>query len=450
MELTKNRLQHYYSVAQPWLIWGVASFFVLFQFIYQLSIGVMVTGLMRDFHMSAFGISILASSYYFIYVALQTPAGWFIDRFGPRRILTIGALVCTLGSLLFAIATQPWLALVGRILMGGGSAFAFVSTCAVIRIWFPRRYFIILMGAMDTIAMLATIACESYFAYIVQAVGWRHVMWVGAAIGLVTGLMCWFVIRDRKDTNEQPQHDVQFFQPLRVILSSQVVWLNSLYAGVLSSLVNIFAAVWIVPFVMQVYKIELHAAAWSASAIFLGIAVGCLLLGLVRKLVPNKRVVLMTSALLCFVLLDAILYTPPEHFNTMLMLLFALGVASATYLIPFETIKDHVAQSASNIAIGFANAVSVGMAPILQPIIGWLITASVTHRGVSSYSLIDMQIALTVLPFSMLIAVCLVWFMPKEESHDIIEVAVDTASVQEALSLDEQSANDRLAKELSA
>src|SRR3984957_11174190 len=89
-----------------WIVWGTSAVFLLFQFFLQLSSADIVGGLMESFSLTALGASVLASTYYYIYVTLQAPAGILIDRFGPRRLLTLGALVCALGCWLFASSQQ--------------------------------------------------------------------------------------------------------------------------------------------------------------------------------------------------------------------------------------------------------------------------------------------------------------------------------------------------------
>jgi len=125
--------------ATAWLVWLVAASFVLFQFCIQLTSGEMVGGLMKSFSLSALGAGFLASSYYYIYVLLQTPAGMLMDRYGPRRLLSIGAAVMMLGSLLFASAHSLTFAILGRVFMGGGAAFAFVGSINLISRWFPAH-----------------------------------------------------------------------------------------------------------------------------------------------------------------------------------------------------------------------------------------------------------------------------------------------------------------------
>src|ERR1700722_3069764 len=87
-----------------WIVWGTSAVFLLFQFFLQLSSADIVGGLMESFALNALGASVLASTYYYIYVTLQAPAGILVDRFGPRLLLALGAFVCAIGCLIFSTA----------------------------------------------------------------------------------------------------------------------------------------------------------------------------------------------------------------------------------------------------------------------------------------------------------------------------------------------------------
>src|SRR3989338_4587397 len=87
-----------------WSVWFVAAIFVLFQLFLQLSSGEVISALMKSFTLTAFGGGVLISSYYYIYVLLQTPVGILMDRYGPRGTLSLGAFFICVGSLIFASA----------------------------------------------------------------------------------------------------------------------------------------------------------------------------------------------------------------------------------------------------------------------------------------------------------------------------------------------------------
>ena len=62
----------------------------------------MVEELMRDFAVGAGVLGHLSAAYFYGYAGMQIPVGLLLDRFGPRRLMTVAALVCAGGCVLFA------------------------------------------------------------------------------------------------------------------------------------------------------------------------------------------------------------------------------------------------------------------------------------------------------------------------------------------------------------
>lgn len=182
--------------AMAWIVWGISACFALIQFAIQLSSADIISGVMRSFGLSAFGGSLLISSYYYIYVLLQIPAGMLIDRFGTRRILTIGAVICIFSCYLFATATSVWVAFIGRVLLGGGFAFAFVGSLSLIARWFPVKKFALMVSIVEMIGMFGGAFGGIALAALIQHVGWRSSI-IGFGMGAsILAVLLWFVVRD--------------------------------------------------------------------------------------------------------------------------------------------------------------------------------------------------------------------------------------------------------------
>ena len=43
----------------------------------------------------------LSAAYFYGYAGMQVPVGMMLDRFGPRRLMTIAALLCAAGAAMF-------------------------------------------------------------------------------------------------------------------------------------------------------------------------------------------------------------------------------------------------------------------------------------------------------------------------------------------------------------
>ena len=88
----------------------IAAFFYCYEFLLRILPGTLQGELSEAFgHISATTFGQLAVLYYFAYSPMQLPVGMLIDRFGPRKLLSLACLCCTLGSYLFMdLYSRDW------------------------------------------------------------------------------------------------------------------------------------------------------------------------------------------------------------------------------------------------------------------------------------------------------------------------------------------------------
>ena len=122
-----------------WTVWGLGAVLYLIAFYQRVAPAIMTTELMAEFHITAAALGHLSAFYFYSYVGMQIPTGIIADRWGPRRLLTAGALVAALGSLMFALAPSIGWAYAGRLLIGGSVAVAFVCMLKLASHWIVPR-----------------------------------------------------------------------------------------------------------------------------------------------------------------------------------------------------------------------------------------------------------------------------------------------------------------------
>ncbi|UNM06038.1 MAG: MFS transporter [Holosporaceae bacterium] len=88
----------------------------------------MTKEILLHFQITATDFGILTSLYYLGYAVMQVPIGAFLDRYGPRYIASSFVLLCALGAILFAFATNWTIALIARFMIGVGSSGAYISS----------------------------------------------------------------------------------------------------------------------------------------------------------------------------------------------------------------------------------------------------------------------------------------------------------------------------------
>lgn len=404
--------------AFAWLIWGVSALFVLFQFFLQLSSGQIVDGLMKSFSLSAFGGGVLASTYYYIYVILQIPSGMLIDRYGSRRLLTIGAIVCACGCFLFGISHALLLAALGRLMMGAGAAFAFVGSLNLIGKWFPTRRFALMTGIAETIGMIGTVIGGFFLAETVTSLGWRESMVGAAGLAAAIALLILLIVRDTPRRLVVPitQSKGALWRDLKTIVKNKVAWVNGAYSGFMFSIVTAFVSLWAIPYMMLAHHISLMVATLVCNAVFIGVAIGGPLIGWLDSHIRDRRYLLGFCSLTAMIVLCLLIYMPMLSMPSVIVLMALLGLLASVYVLTFGIANEIVLPERRGSSIGFVNTLSVGTAPLLQSLIGLLLNLVSKHQanGAHIYTIHDYQIALTVMPVIVLLAAFLVRYLPAE------------------------------------
>jgi MFS family permease len=169
--------------------WGVAaaafaSMFVAFGIAY--SYGAFLEELRADFGAGravAAGFFSLTSLLYF---GLGGVSGAAADRFGPRRVLLVGAAAFGIGLVATSQAGSLAVALVAYGLgVGIGVACAYVPMVALVGGWFVERRTLALGVAVAGIGV-GTLAIPPATAALIEETGWRNAYLVLAAVGVAT------------------------------------------------------------------------------------------------------------------------------------------------------------------------------------------------------------------------------------------------------------------------
>jgi MFS family permease len=394
-----------------WIVWSVSAVFLLFQFFLQLSSADIVGGLMESFALNALGASVLASTYYYVYVTLQAPAGILIDRFGPRLLLTVGALICGLGCWIFSNSIQLFWAIAGRLLMGTGAAFAFVGSLSLIARWFPINQFAVMVAIAETVGMLGALFGGTLLAHLVIHFGWRASIQGAGVLAVAISVLLWAVVRDSPPRSVPvPLPPTDFWYNIKVLAKNKKVWINGGYSGLMFAVQTVFIALWGVQFIQVTHQVSLTLAAFVCNLVFIGVSIGGPVLAWLDSRYACRRPITIGGALLTMVLISAVIYIPQLPVWAVGVLMLLLGFTGSAYVLTFVIANEVVPSYMRSTSVGFTNMLSVGSAPLLQPLAGFLLALS-SHHG-THYTVHQYQFALSILPLGLLIAAYLARHLP--------------------------------------
>lgn len=404
------------------LVYSLAALFLCFEMALQISPGVMTSELKESLQLTNYSLGIISGVYFVSYTIMQIPSGMMYDRKNICKILTTAVFLCAIGSLAFGLAEGAISAGLARLLMGVGSAFAFISVLTVSAKFFPSKRFALLTGIAQLLAAIGGMAGVIPIAWIVQELSWRFSMVLFSGIGFVLMLSVLWVFNDLPDhTVDTADTDIKrtqtgkksgLFASLAKLVTSSQHWFTFFYALFNWAPVIAFAELWGVPFLKQAYNLSPKEAALFSALIWVGIGLTSPIIGALSDKIKSRKVVLIIPPLLGGMALTGIIY---GHVHSMLILgilLFFTGVGSAGQIISFAVIKDITPIKSISTAIGLNNMGVVASGIIFQPLIGKLMMVFVDKSGATTLS--SFQHALIIVPSSFFICACIAIFLIKE------------------------------------
>jgi sugar phosphate permease len=413
---------------KAFLILACAMVFYLYEYVLRVSPSVMIEGLMRDFSVTSSALGVLASFYYFSYVALQIPCGVIVDAWGPRKVITVSAFLCTVGTYIFSMSESLGFAQLGRFLIGAGSSCAYLSCMKIGSVWFKPNRFAIISGVGMMMGVLGGTFGGQPLALLVNASGWRGAMFHSATVGVVITLLSWIIIRDKpqhmRDEAVNNKHTVntdKFLDGLKLIAKRPQNWFVGLYGCMLFLPLSAFAELWSIPYLMQKYSITNDQAAQISVLLFLGMAVGSPLGAWISNRLKSRKKVMAGTAFFTFLFFMLILYIPDLSITNMRILQFLAGLACGGQVVYFAAAQEYNPAEISGTSIGFTNFFVMISGVIFQPALGYVLDAvwegNYKSDGTPLYTGSDYQMALTLVAMGLLFAIFVLFFVKETYAY---------------------------------
>ncbi len=423
------------SMLIAWVICGIGAVFYSYEYLLRITPSVMEPALREHFSLSATGFGIFSACYYYAYVPMQLPVGVLMDRWGPRRLLTLACAVSVLGIWMFAGTSIVSFAAAGRFLTGFGSAFAFVGVLKLATIWLPEDKLAMVAGLAAALGTVGAMIGDNLLGAMVRHLGWQHAVNLTALFGLGVIVLMWFGIHDKKKNLDEDGGTVTSFKEgladLKFILTSKQIWINGAFGCLIYLPTTVFAELWGIPYLSHARGLPLESAEFANSLVFMGFMCGAPLWGYVSDRLHQRRVPMFIGALGAGIMMTLVLYLPGVKVNMLYIMMFILGLFYSVQAVVFAVGRELSPKEAAGTAIATTNMFVMLGAMFLQPLIGSLLDHSVVSRygqtlasmqlktdGMRElYTTGDYRFAMMVLPIGIFLAAFLTLFLKETHAH---------------------------------
>lgn len=361
---------------------------------------------MRDFNADGTAIGALSSMYFYTYAAIQIPVGVLIDRYGPRKLLALSAVVSAVASLGFALSPSVFAASISRAFIGGSVAFAFVGTLSIAATFFKPARFAMLAGILLAVGMAGAIVGQAPLRLLVESLGWRGSFYVLAVWAVLMSVLAWMIVPRRPEatfatgTADRPMVAWPVFSNLQT-------WACGGIGFGLAAVMLAFGGLWSVPWLITVYSLSAADASLLTSTMFIGWMVGSPIAGWLSDKIQRRKPVLLAGAVVSLLSFAIIVLVPALSKPSLSVLYFLNGLGGSCMVVCFGLVREWNTPKGNATAIGFANMCVVGSGALLQPLVGWMLDnrwQGVFNDGVRQYPAEAFQAAFIVLLIVLLVA----------------------------------------------
>jgi len=219
----------------------------------------------------------LMSFFFMTYTIFQIPAGYLGDRFGPRKVLTFGALISILGNLIFSQGSTYMTLSLGQLINGLGQAMGWNSAVKLVVSWFPRSKRGTSIGLFATCVTGGSSVGIRFSGFLGDSLGWRSSFIIPPMIMAIIAGVFWVIVRDHPRERGLPDFEDEIHlekkidsdprSRLSVVLANRILWVVALVYFCLVY-IQFGCLVWIPSFLKEGYGMSVDRAS-SVSLLIL-------------------------------------------------------------------------------------------------------------------------------------------------------------------------------------
>ena len=296
-----------------WLYVVIAATILMVTMGMRQSLGLFMSPLNTHTGLGIASISLAMAIGQFVWGAMQPVFGAMADRWGPGRVIVLGAVLLASGSALTTQVTSEWELIIALGVLSaagaGAGSFSILIGATAQHVPAERRSFA--AGVINAGGSLGQFIFAPLNQAVLSAFGWMQAMWMMAVIALTTAPLAWW-LRGRPKThlsNEAPIAEMSLRQQLALAVRERSYW--CLHAGFFTCGFHIAFLVTHMPGEVNLCGLSPSVASTSLAIIGLANVGGSLAAGALGSRVRMKYILFWMYASRALAIL-AYLFSPKE------------------------------------------------------------------------------------------------------------------------------------------
>ena len=210
-----------------WLLFGM-------YYVNRFNYSPMIPLLKADLGISNAQAGWLMALFFISYTIFQLPSGFLGDRFGPRKVLTWGAVISIAGNLIFSQATSFGILSLGQLTNGLGQSMGWTSSLKLIVSWFPRSRRATAIGLFATCVTGGSSVGIWLSGLLGDHLGWRSSFIIPPVLMAMVAVFFWLMVKNNPREKGLPDFDDEIYlerqiendprSRLSLVLTNRILW----------------------------------------------------------------------------------------------------------------------------------------------------------------------------------------------------------------------------------
>lgn len=352
-----------------WMIWIIASIFYAYQYILRVMPNILLDDIMQRFSIDAATFGQFSGVYYLGYSLMHLPIGIMLDRYGPRKVMSLCMLITVAGLTPLIFADHWVFPIIGRFLIGIGSSAAILGVFKIIRMAFKEERFSRMLSFSVTIGLIGAIYGGGPVNYMLSKFGYETVIYLFATIGTTLAFITYWLVPNVKTIARG-----SVMSDVKEVLSNSKVIASCIFAGLMVGPLEGFADVWGTAYLSQVFSFDHSMAATLPSLIFIGMCFGSPVLNFIAEKARNYLLTIIGAGIamtIGFVLLLSCSWT-----TSLISLNFVIiGVCSSYQILAIYKASTYVPEQKAGLTTALANMIIMVFGYVFHSVIGAVVNA---------------------------------------------------------------------------
>ncbi len=243
---------------------------------FKISANIVIPIFQDRFAISSSFAGLISGMYYLPYAFQQLLASPLSYKFGATKVVAAGFIIAASGSLLFAFASNAYMVMAGRFLVGVGVGPVFISIIQYLTENFKGREFALYTGLAVTFSGLGQAVASAPLKIFIQNYGIKNVFVFLSCLMVTVSAVLYFSGNRTKSSRNTTSPDIfkQIKATCKAVIKSPVLILITLSWIFYNSIQHSYQGLWSAKWMTYAFPNRTQFSGMSATMVSLGLMFG--------------------------------------------------------------------------------------------------------------------------------------------------------------------------------